>query len=254
MVVCDVHAAREGHVIADKEFPVVAQVDHEIRREEPRGQKIGDPCAGLRDSSDRRSEGIEAPEAVKEDAHVHAALHGCGELLREAVSHLSGVENIGEQVDVILRPADGLQHGRIGLVAVDEGLDAVAAAEMLLREMAAEHFHVPDLFGNLLGDLRSESGVRIARSERGVMAHDGRRAALGASYAENGIGDDSDHRHEQDDDGPAQRGTRIAFREEGVTHGHPGQQVEEDKAQLQKKDHVPCPSTCARKGDRYRCP
>ena len=108
------------------------------------------------------------PDAVHQHAHVHAARAPPRPGFGKGRAHLAGIEDVSSQKNVVPRRRDGLQHGRIGLVAVVQGTERIAAAEVLVRQAAASNAPCGQSFSGTC------SG---GRTGQGGWAYSGSRAA-----------------------------------------------------------------------------
>ena len=232
VVVRDVHAAGKGRIIADEQFAVVAQVQAEAGREKAGRQKAGQLAACLGDALPGFAQRIDgAAEAVHQQAHVHAAPGGMAQGLGKAFAHAAATEDVGGKEDLLAGPVDGVQHGRVGLVAVAQGQDAVAAAQGLARQAAAQDLQGPFLRrcdGRAVADDFGMMGV--VGFDGGHLAHEAGRQAFGTADAEQAVQHDADTGQKKDRHDPAQRRARIALVEQGMADGPPGQKVRCHKA------------------------
>ena len=232
VVVGDVHAAGEGRIVADEQLAVVAQVDAEAGREQAGRQEARQLAAGPGDALPGLVQRIDGTaEAVHQQAHVHAAPGGMAQGLGEAFAHAAAAEDVGGEEDLPAGPVDGAQHGRIGLVAVTQGQDAVAVAQGLARQAAPQDLQGPLLRRRDGRAVADDLGmVGVVGFDGGHFAHEAGRQAFGTADAEQAVQHDADARQKKDRHDPAQRRARIALVEQGMADGPPGQKVRCHKA------------------------
>ncbi|MES7112308.1 FAD-binding protein, partial [Cutibacterium acnes] len=68
---------------------------------------------------------------VDQHPHLHAALMSPAQRIDELRPDALAVEDVRGQGDAVPRRFDGGEHGRVGLLAIDERLDTVAAGQRL---------------------------------------------------------------------------------------------------------------------------
>ncbi|KAF5049793.1 hypothetical protein DSECCO2_436100 [anaerobic digester metagenome] len=239
VLLADVHAAGEGQDAVDhQDFAVVAHVHVQIRREEGRGDEQGRGDALLAQQSRSQGPGVFFAHPVDEDAHLDAARPGPRQGFDERAPRGVRVENIGRQVDTFFGGLDGLQHERVRLVAVDEGLHAVAAGKFRFQDVAAYAFQAlkrPEQGGRVDDGevLQGRRGMFFVREGVDLAAH-ARGAAADAVHPEQDVEDGAGQGKGQADTDPAQGRAGVALVQQGVpggAQGKDGQQDEPDPVQ-----------------------
>lgn len=155
-------------------------------------------------------------DAVDQDAHVHAARNRGGQGPAEVLPGLILIENVGGQADMVSCGLDGLEHGRVGLLAVEKRFHTVAADQ----GMPAQRPAATGQFGESLGQvLRQgvEAADRLSPLPRSQRRH---RKALGpvarAVDAEEQVQHRPGHRGDHTHGDPAKRPARLPLVEQGV--------------------------------------
>ena len=129
MMVAYVHAAGKGDIaVTGQHLSMRAQIDGEHGRPQTGRQKhlylhpsCGEPAPGLAQGIDH------AAESVHNEPDVDAPLRRLAEGLGKGASRLVAFEYIGGKAYHVPGPAYGIQHGRIGLFAVFQKFQPVAA-------------------------------------------------------------------------------------------------------------------------------
>ncbi len=204
VVVGNVHAAGKACVVTDQDFAVIAQVDAQIEREELGRQKQRRLDALGRKLFPGFAPGIERADAVHQHAHIHAARGRGGQGLNKGRACLPGIKDVGDQKNMVARLRNGVQHGRVGLVAVAQGAERIAAAQGLICQAAAQMRHADDMFRHELRGSRGTGRIRVFRLLGDPLPHDFFGPALCPADAKKHIEQGAQHRQQQGRDGPAQ--------------------------------------------------
>lgn len=128
----DVHAAGETRLAIDhQQLAVIAQMcgmqaRGNQRRVERRRRNAGALQGAV--GAAGRPAGI---HVVDQHPHLHAALMSPAQRIDELRPDALAVEDVRGQGDAVPRRFDGGEHGRVGLLAIDKRLDAVAAGQRL---------------------------------------------------------------------------------------------------------------------------
>ena len=123
----DVEAAGEGDpAVYHQQLAVVAQVEERRLPREVGMQEARDRDARLAQAVVGARPEVTAADAVDQHPHLHAALLRRDQRLMELLARLVGPEDVAAQADAFLRPADLLEHPRIGLVAAAQHLHGVS--------------------------------------------------------------------------------------------------------------------------------
>ena len=231
IVVGNVHAAGKTDVVADQHLAVIAQIDaqiggEELGRQEKRGSDAprGELLPGF-------APGVERADAVHQYAHVHAARGRRGQGFGKGRAHLAGIEDVGSQKNVVPCRRDGLKHGRIGLVAVAQRTERIAAAEVLVRQAAAQMRHAGNIFRHLLRRLHGAGRMGVFGLQGGLLPHDLVGPALGPADAEKCVKQRPQYGQEQGRGGPAQGRARVSLGQQRMADRHPGEDVDGQQAQ-----------------------
>ena len=119
---------------------------------------------------------------------------------------------------------NGVEHGGIGHVAVEEHAQAVAAAKTLTAEPPSETFQLYGLLRRSLVLVRG-SGMGIVRLCLRRPVQESGRAALGPADAEQQISQQAQHRQKEHGGRPAQSGTGIPLGQQGMYDAEPGKRM-----------------------------
>ena len=148
--VADVHAAGEPDPVVDhQDLVVIAQVDRQRGWQQARRQEAGRAHAGLAQAVTGARPRIPFADTVDEHAHVHAARNGGRQGSAEVLPGLVLIEDVGGQADMVAGGLDGLEHGRVGLLAVEKRFHTVAADQ----GMSAQRPAAAGQFGESLGQV-----------------------------------------------------------------------------------------------------
>ena len=225
--VADVHAAGERHAgVGDQNLAVVAQVELQRRRDQARRQETRGLHAFAAQQGHRATAGpgVVFADAVDEHPHIHAAGRGPSQRRDETPAHGIGLEDVGGHVDEARRPFDGLEHGRIGGLAVVQHGDVVAGHDRPGREPVAGRGQAVATRvqkGAVVAQRRV--GARLVRAEtvpRGAIQPP--RPDAHAVDAEHVVEQRPDRRKQQRDADPAEGAAGRLAGEQGVDRRRQG--------------------------------
>ena len=175
VLVADVHATRESQLAVDREdLAVVAQVQGEVRRPQPRLQEPRNLHAGAAKTPPHARQRVELAEAVEQYAHLDAARARRAQRLDELRADAARIEDVGRQIDMATRLADREQHRGIGVLAAVQRLDAVARQQLVAAGREAEIREVAVLRrdqvlgGNVLSRQRRRRLLILAAARAGA--------------------------------------------------------------------------------------
>ena len=81
---------------------------------------------------------VQRADAVNQHPHFDSASHGPAQRIHECRAGLSPIENVGRERDALRGGINSCDHGRVGLVAVEQGFDATPTHEWLTGHRADE--------------------------------------------------------------------------------------------------------------------
>ncbi len=96
--------------------------------------------------------GIARAGGVNQHAHFHAPAGGVAQRSREGQADFVPVKDVSAEGDGLAGLLDRLQHGRVGLIPVDERLQPVARQQRPLHHAAHDadqHVEVPGVAGQM---------------------------------------------------------------------------------------------------------
>ncbi len=124
----DIEPAGEGDAsVDDEQLLVGAQIEQRHAPRQRRVQEAGDADAAATQPPVGRRDEIAATDAVDENTHLDAALAGANQRVDEGAAGRIGAEDVARQRDAGARAVDRGEHSWIGLVAVAQERDGIAA-------------------------------------------------------------------------------------------------------------------------------
>ena len=129
----------------------------------------------------------------------------------------------------------GLKHGRVGLVAVAQGGDGIAAAEVLLGKHTANVLHAGNAVGHVFRGNLGKRRVGVIRLKGLLATHDAAGPALRAADAKAGIQYGPHQRQQQRGHCPAEGRPGVVFGQQGVADRNPRDNMNSQYAQGFKK-------------------
>ena len=241
IAVADVHAAGESDpMVHDQHFAVVAQVDVDRGRQQPRRQEARMPHPLLPEDPARVGPGVVLADPVDDYPHVHIALPGPIERVEEGVSGGVGLKEVALKQNALARAVDGGEHRRIGLLAVEQGNDLVALEQ---RSPGHRFRHAGDALELVLEVLERHSGLGLRPiadpvqvEVHGPVGFELSRPGGDPVDAEEQVQDRPREGKEEAYRNPAERGARVALAQEHVPGSRDGH--DRGKGPDEQGDHV----------------
>lgn len=174
---------------------------------------------------------------VNQHPYLHAARLGAGQRSQKCGSSGIVVKDVGQQRDRVRGGIDGGQHGRVGLVPVDQGRDGVARQQRLAGDAAGE---VAD--AGEFGQARVMEGGWLIGAVRlptpGSLEPQCHASSLDAVDPQHHIRQGPAHRRQPGQRNPAQRLVHVWLVQEHM-HGdaHRAAQMEQRQEQRRQALH-----------------
>ena len=234
-VMCrNVHASGKGHgSVTDQEFAVRAQIDVEAWWEQSWRQKAGYADTGGTQAghpAEQRQSHPERADAVDKQADVKAASCSVHEGFGKEPADFVVTENEGGKIDTLPGCTDSFKHLRIGFFTVVQRSNRVAAHDAAVGQApawacrgakAVRQIRNGNAAAWCIRKKAFHQGSGCTQCCLGGPGHHACGPAFHPGYAEQEIEQRSKKRSEQAHGSPAQRGTRVAFVEQGMSCGQP---------------------------------
>ena len=249
IAVADVHSAGEADsMVHHQNFSMVAQVDVDCGRQQPRRQEARMADPSFPENSARPGPGVELTDSVDDHPHVHRALPGPIERIDEAVPGCVGLKEVALEQNALPRAVDGGEHGGVGLLAIEERNDPVAVEQRAPGHRLRHPGDVEELVLEL-GERHPGEGLRPIPDLVHVESRDPSGLELlrpggDAVHSEEEVEDRSRQRKEQAHGDPAERRPRVPLGEQHVSRGAGGR----DRGQHpdEQGDHARPPAAAGR--------
>ena len=224
MALADIRPAGEtGFAVDDEDLAVVAEVGVIEQAQASCGEEGAHIEAFGAETVHHARLAVSRAHEVNEDAHFDASVPGGLQALQELLTRLVAVENVAEEGDGHFSPVDGIEHGRISLVAVAQEGDGIARENGFSRDVFPQLGEAPES-GTVFEHLGSELEINVVVNGRfGGMAFadlEGDSLALDAIDPERVIGEGAHEGREPREPHPRDDGTGFPLLEDRMKrHG-----------------------------------